>query len=110
MRGARSYTAAVLAIAMVCAGVATACLLVWITLATVGGRGATALRRVEVAASATYGALAIASLVLFRMVVTLASRESGPLPVFVFLGVPLGLGLAWLTLRLGHARRAGQHP
>lgn len=110
MRAPRSYTADVLEIAMVCAGVATICLLVWIAFATVGGGGADARRRVEVAASVTFGAIAIASLALFRLVVTQASRESGPLPIFVFFGVPLGLGLAWLTLRLGSARRAGQHP
>jgi len=95
---------------MVCAGVATTCLLAWIALAATGGRGVVARRRVEVAASATFGAIAIASLALFRMVVTLSSRESGPLPIFVFFGVPLGLGLAWLTLRLGRARRAREHP
>jgi hypothetical protein len=92
--------------AIVCAGLASACLGVWALLAAVGGRDSAAARRIDLAGAATFGSLALAALVLLRMVVELSSRESGPLPVFVFLGVPLGLGLAWLTLRLGRDRRS----
>ncbi len=89
---------------MICAGLASVLVVLWVLLAVMGGRSPRQARRVDLVAAATFAALALASLALFRLVVVEASREHGPLPFFVFLGVPIGGWLAWVTVRLARSR------
>lgn len=91
-------------VVLTCAGACTILLLVWI------GLEASPLARTRTtdrACAACYLALAVTSVVLFRHLVVEPVAGRGPLPMFVFLGAPIGVGLAWLAWRLARERQAG---
>ncbi|HLU39435.1 MAG TPA: hypothetical protein VK081_08610 [Planctomycetota bacterium] len=60
--------------------------------------------RADRACSACFAALAVTSVLTFRLLVVEASATRGPLPFFVFLGAPIGLYLAFLAWRLARER------
>ncbi|MEZ5965914.1 MAG: hypothetical protein R3F56_18915 [Planctomycetota bacterium] len=80
-----------------CAGVCTLLLAVWVVLQLAPPRPRFAIDRLG---AACYLALGVTSIVTFRMLVVAPPEQRGPLPVFVFLGAPMGLVLAWLSWRL----------
>jgi hypothetical protein len=86
--------------AVVGASAASLALGAWVVLG-ITGAGARLLDRL---AAATFVLLAVTSLCLFRVVVVEATQTSGPLPFFVFLGVPLGGVLGWLCWRIAGLR------
>lgn len=89
-----------LTVVNVCAGVCSALLLAWIVLQWWPRAGHAADR----AGSACFFALGVTSVVALRALVVAPPAERGPLPVFVFLGAPIGFFLAWLSWRLARQR------
>lgn len=86
-----------------CAWLCSALLAVWLVLSVLPLRGAKSAW-VDRLCAANFAAQALTSVVAFRYLVTLSGPGSGPLPVFVFLGAPIGLYLAWLGVRMGRER------
>ncbi len=86
-----------------CAVGCSALLVVWLLLSAWPGsaRFASLLDRV---CAANFAVQALTSVVVFRYLVVHAGPQSGPLPVFVFLGAPIGGYLAWLGWRLARER------
>lgn len=102
MRGACGvpYTAGVWNVLIACASLCSILLAGWIVL-EITSRARPAV--VDRACGACLLALGVTSVVAFRSLVVLPSGR-GPLPLFVFLGAPVGFYLAWLAFRMARTR------
>lgn len=81
----------------VCAAVCSLLLVVWCGMQMAPRASRASIDRLG---AVCFVALGVTSAVTFRMLVVAPSAARGPLPVFVFLGVPIGFALGWLSWRL----------